>query len=95
MARELATDRMGIRVDMKPGPRRMSVAQYAKHRHVSRAAVYRALAECRIIREPDGSIDPDRADRMWLANTNPASRWAAGDEDVALSPEDLERILNA
>ncbi len=71
----------------------MSVAQYAKHRHVSRAAVYRALAECRIIREPDGSIDPDRADRMWSENTNPASRWVAGDADVALTEADLDRLL--
>ena len=75
--------------------RRMTVAQYAQHRHVSRAAVYKALADRRLTREPDGSIDPDRADRMWSENTNPASRWAVGDEDVALSPEDLERILDA
>ena len=75
--------------------RRMNVSEYAKHRGCSRQAIYKAVATGRISRERDGLIDPAKADAAWLANTSPASRWAAGDEDVALSPEDLERILNA
>lgn len=72
---------------------RMTVAQYAKHRKVTRAAVYRAIAECRIVRELDGSIDPARADRMWSENTNPASRWAAGGEDIVLTEADIDQLL--
>jgi hypothetical protein len=74
---------------MKP---RMTVAQYAKHRRCSRQAIYKALSECRITREPDGSIDPAKADAQWLANTSPASRWTTSGGDVALSPADIERI---
>jgi hypothetical protein len=71
----------------------MTVAQYARHRGVSRQAVYKALGEGRIVRELDDTIDPDRADRLWAQNTNPFSRWSSGGEDVPLTDEDLERLV--
>ncbi|MDE2623766.1 MAG: hypothetical protein KGM83_11315 [Betaproteobacteria bacterium] len=48
------------------------MAQYARHRGVSRQAVYKAL-ERRIgeARLPDGRIDAEAADKLWLDNTNP------------------------
>jgi len=50
---------------------RMTVAAYARHRKVSRRAVYDALAQGRIARLPGGMIDPVAADRAWRVNTLP------------------------
>lgn len=72
-------------------PHRMSVSAYARHRKVSRVAVYKAVTSGRIVREADGSIDAAKADRMWLANTMPRLRASDG-EDIVLSAADLERI---
>lgn len=46
-------------------PKTISVIAYAKHRGVSRQAVYDALTAGRIEREPDNKIDPVRADKQW------------------------------
>lgn len=73
----------------------MNISQYAEHRRCSRQAVYKAMDEGRITREPDGSIDPVKADRQWADNTSPASRWATDREHTVLSPADLARILDA
>lgn len=43
----------------------ISIIAYAKHRGVSRQAVYDAIAAGRIEREPDKNIDPVKADRQW------------------------------
>jgi hypothetical protein len=66
----------------------LSRRKYAEHRKDrglsggSLQAVQRALEKSRIHLEPDGTIDPDRADREWAANTDlskaPASVVAAG-----------------
>jgi hypothetical protein len=66
----------------------LSRRKYAEHRKDtglpggSLQAVQRALARDRIHLEPDGTIDPDRADREWAANTDlskaPASVVASG-----------------
>ncbi len=66
----------------------LSRRKYAEHRKDrglpggSLQAVQRALAKGRIHLEPNGMIDPDRADREWVANTDlskaPASVVAAG-----------------
>ena len=45
---------------------------YAAHRGCSEAAVRKALKAHRIQLEPDGSIDPDKADAAWQNNTDPA-----------------------
>jgi hypothetical protein len=71
----------------------MTVAQYAQHRRVLRAAVYKALTDARIAREADGLIDPVKADAQWAANTSPASRWATGAEDVVLTEMDIDQLL--
>jgi hypothetical protein len=62
--------------DQSPAPgTRLSVAGYARFRRArglpggSRWNVQKALRDGRIVKEPDGTIDPDRADRDWLANT--------------------------
>jgi len=47
-------------------------SQYARHRGVSPKQVRRALALGWITLEPDGSIDPAKADRSWAAATDPA-----------------------
>src|SRR2546422_3107051 len=49
---------------------RMPVAAYARHRKVSRRAVYDALAAGRITRLAAGTIDAAAADRAWTANTS-------------------------
>jgi hypothetical protein len=45
---------------------------YAAQRDVSEAAVLKAIATGRITTLPDGTIDPDRADAEWGAQTDPA-----------------------
>lgn len=52
----------------------LSRRQYAAHRGVSHTAVGKAIASGRITPEPDGSIDPVKADRQWDAQTDPAKR---------------------
>lgn len=47
----------------------MSRRQYGRHRGVSESAVRKALAVGRITANPDGTIDPVRADEQWAANT--------------------------
>ncbi len=51
---------------------RLSRRQYAAHRGVSHTAVGKAIASGRITLEPDGTIDPARADRQWDNRTDPA-----------------------
>ena len=52
----------------------LSQRQYAAHRGVSHTAVAKALATGRISAEPDGSIDPVKADRQWDEATDPAKQ---------------------
>lgn len=62
----------------------LSRRAYARHRGVSEMAVRKALASGRIALEPDGTIDPAKADAAWSGATDPAqtrpaasSRWRA------------------
>ena len=55
----------------------LSQRQYAAHRGVSHTAVAKALATGRISAEPDGSIDPVKADRQWDEATDPAKQRGA------------------
>ena len=50
----------------------VSLREYARRRGVSHTAVQKAIASGRIGTEPDGTIDPDRADLDWEANTRQA-----------------------
>jgi hypothetical protein len=50
----------------------LSIRGYAEHRGCSKSAVSKALKEGRITREKDGTIDPEKADKQWAANSDPA-----------------------
>lgn len=52
----------------------VSISEYARHRGVSHVAVLKAIKEGRITPEPDGTIDPQKADAEWEANTRPTVR---------------------
>lgn len=54
----------------------LSIRAYARHRGVTHQAVRKAIAAGRIVVGPDGSIDPEQADRDWAASTAP--RMATG-----------------
>lgn len=47
----------------------VSIRAYARMRGCSESAVRKAIASKRIKPEPDGSIDPERADHEWETNT--------------------------
>ena len=72
----------------------LSGRKYAAHRKTTGLpggtvrAVQEALSAGRIQLEPDGSIDPARADRAWAANTLDEHRVAA--EVVAVKVEAVE-----
>ncbi|MEA1938235.1 MAG: elements of external origin [Pseudomonadota bacterium] len=52
----------------------MSVRAYARHRGVSHVAVMKAIKAGRISAEPDGSIDPAKADAAWQISTDPSKQ---------------------
>jgi hypothetical protein len=52
----------------------ISRREYARRRGVSESAVRKALSTGRITAEPDGTIDPAKADRQWDGATDPAKK---------------------
>ena len=52
----------------------MGLREYARHRGVAPSAVEKALKSGRIQKEPDGTIDPVKADAAWERNTSPAQQ---------------------
>jgi hypothetical protein len=50
----------------------ISIRAYARHRGVSHVAVLKAARSGRIPLEPDGSIDPVKADAAWVRSTDPS-----------------------
>ena len=50
----------------------LSIRAYAQHRGVSHTAVAKAIKAGRISTEPDGTIDPLKADAQWARNTLPS-----------------------
>jgi hypothetical protein len=52
----------------------MSQRQYAQHRGVASSTVNKAVIAKRITLEPDGTIDPAKADREWELNTEHSKR---------------------
>jgi len=52
----------------------LSASAYAKRRGVSHVAVLKAIKTGRIVKESDGTIDPDKADAAWTKNTDPAQQ---------------------
>jgi len=55
----------------------LSRRAYARHRGVAENAVRKAITSGRITLEPDGTIDPEKADRDWAARTDPAQQRGA------------------
>jgi hypothetical protein len=49
----------------------ISIRAYARQRGVSHVAVLRAIKQGRVPIEPDGTIDPQRADASWERSTDP------------------------
>ena len=56
----------------------LSIRAYAQHRGVSHTAVAKAIKAGRISVEPDGKIDPARADAEWERNTLPSQSLNTG-----------------
>jgi len=52
----------------------ISIRAYGRHRGVSEAAVRKAIRAGRITPEPDGTIDPAKADAEWTRNTDVAQQ---------------------
>ena len=50
----------------------MGIREYARHRGVGHSTVQKALQTGRIQKEPDGTIDPVKADADWESNTDQA-----------------------
>lgn len=48
----------------------VSMCEYARQRGITEGAVRKAIKSGRISKEPDGTIDVERADKAWLANTS-------------------------
>jgi hypothetical protein len=65
----------------------LSIRAYARHRGVSHTAVKKAIDSGRITLEPDGTIDPARADIEWAQNTAPR-RSSARKTAAAPSPQE-------
>ena len=49
----------------------ISIRAYARHRGVSHVAVQKAIKAGRIPVEPDGTVDPAKADAAWKRTTDP------------------------
>ena len=56
----------------------LSIRAYAQHRGVSHTAVAKAIKAGRISIEPDGKIDPAKADAQWARNTLPSQNLNTG-----------------
>lgn len=56
----------------------LSIRAYAQHRGVSHTAVAKAIKAGRISIEPDGKIDPVKADAQWARNTLPSQNLNTG-----------------
>jgi hypothetical protein len=50
----------------------LSIRAYARRRGVSHVAVLRAIKQGRVPLEPDGTIDPGKADASWQRSTDPS-----------------------
>ena len=61
----------------------ISLREYARRRGVSHVAVMKAIKVGRITPEPDGSLDPVKADAQWDDQTDPARRPEAPEDERA------------
>ncbi len=58
----------------------LSIRAYARHRGVSHVAVLRAAKAGRVSLEPDGTIDPAKADIAWERSTDPGRSKAKAEK---------------
>jgi len=67
----------------------LSRRAYARHRGCAESAVRKAIATGRITPEPDGTIDPAKADAQWAAQTDPSQqrKRAPASGEKAARPE--------
>lgn len=72
----------------------LSRRAYAKHRGVTENAVRKAIVSGRIELEPDGTIDPVKADLAWAKRTDPAQRRQSktGSSSVPRAEAPAEKI---
>ena len=61
----------------------ISLREYARRRGVSHVAVMKAIKVGRITPEPDGSLDPVKADAQWDDQTDPARQPEAPEDERA------------
>jgi hypothetical protein len=66
----------------------VSIRGYARQRGVSHVAVLRAIKTGRVALEPDGTVDPAKADASWERSTDPG-RKASGPRSI---PEDFRPV---
>ena len=52
----------------------LSIRAYARQRGVSDTAVHKAIKSGRITPEPDGTINPIKANAAWNRNSDPAQQ---------------------
>ena len=71
----------------------ISIRAYAKARGVSHVAVLKAAKAGRIPLEPDGTIDPAKADAAWQRSTDPAR--GKGKARTAPATEKLRPVADA
>jgi hypothetical protein len=69
----------------------LSRRAYARRRGVAENAVRKAIASGRITLEPDGTIDPEKADRDWASRTDPSQQRGAHAPGAAKHAPDKDR----
>lgn len=69
----------------------LSRRAYARHRGVAENAVRKAIASGRITLEPDGTIDPEKADRDWVSRTDPSQQRGMHAPGAAKSAPDKDQ----
>ena len=65
----------------------VSLREYARRRGVSHVAVMKAIRAGRLTPEPDGTLDPAKADAQWDARTDPARRPEPPEDESAQADE--------
>ena len=65
----------------------ISLREYARRRGVSHVAVMKAIRAGRLTPEPDGTLDPAKADAQWDARTDPARRPESPEDEPAQADE--------
>ena len=65
----------------------VSLREYARRRGVSHVAVMKAIRAGRLTPEPDGTLDPAKADAQWDVNTDPARAPEPPEDEPAQADE--------